>query len=96
MNKDDYIIVNFLDIDPKLFEFHKPRKNQHNGYSYVTLRYAGKRLFVQYDKRVCPFGLNINTQDEEITGYGTSISLKKDYINDPYYNHARMLDEFFY
>lgn len=105
--EQNFVIVDFLDIDTDKITFNAPKDNNYGG-SYVTLRYGGKQLYVRYDARICPFGLSTNTQDvsktkdkgkypkdEKVTGYSTSISLQKDYENDPYYEKARELDEFF-
>ena len=88
-----YIIVDFLDLDTSKITLSNLKPNKYGG-GYASLRYDdGKTLYVRYDSHVSPFGLNTNTnKDGEITGYSTSINLKKD---DPYLMKAREIDDFF-
>ena len=77
-----YIVVDFLDIDTKKITLNNPKPNNYGG-SYAPLRYDDKLLYVRYDSRISPFGLSTNKDKKgEVTGYSTSISLKK---NDPYF-----------
>ena len=85
-------VVDFLDIDTSKITLSNPKPNNYGG-SYAALRYDGKTLYVRYDARICPFGISSNTNKKgEVTGYSTSISLKK---NDPYFIKAREIDDFF-
>ena len=87
-----FIVVDFLDIDTKKITLNNPKPNNYGG-SYAPLRYDDKILYVRYDARISPFGLSTNKDKKgEITGYSTSISLKK---NDPYFIKAREIDDFF-
>ena len=93
----NYIIVDFLDLDTSKITLSKPKLNKYGG-AYTALRYdeggVDKLLYVRYDCRISPFGLsnNIFKDNEKLIGYYTSINLKK---NDPYLEKARELDEFF-
>ena len=88
----NYIIVDFLDLDTSKITLSYPKPNKYGG-AYAALRYEDKLLYVRYDGRISPFGLSTNKDTNgNITGYYTSISLKK---NDPYLEKARELDEFF-
>ena len=72
-----YIIVDFLDIDTSKITLSNPKPNKYGG-GYAALRYDDKILYVRYDGRISPFGLSINVNDNgEVTGFSTSISLKK-------------------
>ena len=87
-----HIVVDFLDLDTKKISLSNPKPNKYGG-GYAALRYDGKTLYVRYDSRISPFGLSTNKDKKgEVTGYSTSISLKK---NDPYFIKARELDDFF-
>lgn len=102
----NYLVVDFLDLEPENFTFLPAKPNSHGGKT-IGVRYCGKYLYVKYDTRVCPFGISSNTQDmskkepgkykddKKVTGYGVSLSLQKDYENDPYYQKACELDQFF-
>ena len=91
-----YVVVDFLDLDTKKITLNNPKPNKYGG-GYAALRYDGKTLYVRYDSRISPFGLSTNKDKkggkEIVTGYSTSISLKK---NDPYFKKAREIDDFFY
>lgn len=100
-----YVVVDFLDLDPKCFTFLPPKANAHGGH-FVPIRYNGKSLYVTYEARTCPFGVSTNKEEKsdykgkypegkKITGFSTSISCHKDYQTDPYYQKAAELDEFF-
>ena len=72
-----FIVVDFLDLDTKKITLSNPKPNNYGG-RYAALRYDGKTLYVRYDGRISPFGLSTNTDKKgEVTGYSTSISLKK-------------------
>ena len=87
-----FIVVDFLDLDTKKITLNNPKPNNYGG-SYAPLHYDGKTLYVRYDGRISPFGLSTNKDNKgEVTGYSTSISLKK---NDPYFIKAREIDDFF-
>ena len=87
-----YVVVDFLDLDTSKITLSNLKPNKYGG-GYAALRYDDKTLYVRYDSHISPFGLSTNTnKDGEITGYYTSISLKKD---DPYLLKAREIDEFF-
>jgi hypothetical protein len=100
-----YTIVEFLDLDTECFTFLAPKANAHGGH-FVPIRYNGKALYVRYSARTCPFGISTSTEKKDeylgkytdckkITGYSTSVSCLKEYENDPYYQKAVELDEFF-
>ena len=90
-----FVVVDFLDLDTKKISLSNPKPNKYGG-GYAALRYDGKTLYVRYDSRISPFGLSTNKDKkggkEIVTGYSTSISLKK---NDPYFKKAREIDDFF-
>ena len=104
--ENNFVIVDFIDLDTSKFTFAQPKDNNFGG-KYVTVRYASKQLYVRYGTRTCTFGVSTNTQnvqekqpntypkDLKVTGYGTSLTLHKDYVNDSYYEKGRELDEFF-
>ena len=72
-----FIVVDFLDLDTKKITLNNPKPNNYGG-GYAALRYDGKTLYVRYDGRISPFGLSTNKDNKgEVTGYSTSISLKK-------------------
>jgi hypothetical protein len=100
-----YVIVDFIDIDPACITFLAPKQNAHGGH-FIPLRYNGKSLYVTYEARTCPFGVSTNKEEKpeykgkypdgkKITGFSTSISCHKEYENDPYFQKAIELDEFF-
>jgi len=100
-----FVIVDFLDLDPANFTFLAPKVNNHGGH-FIPVRYQGKTLYVTYEARSCPFGVSPSTEEKpeyknkysdgkKVTGYTTSISCHKEYENDPYYQKAAELDEFF-
>ena len=71
----NYIIVDFLDLDTSKITLSKPKLNKY-GYDEGGV---DKLLYVRYDCRISPFGLsnNIFKDNEKLIGYYTSINLKK-------------------
>ena len=55
-NRENYIVVNILDLDPKKNKFGEEEKSEHGGF-YIPIFYDEKTLFVKYGKRTCPFGI---------------------------------------
>lgn len=55
-NRENYIVVNILDLDPKKIKFGEEEKSEHGGF-YIPIFYDEKTLFVKYGKRTCPFGI---------------------------------------
>jgi hypothetical protein len=103
----NYCIVDFLDLDTSLFSFTAPKVNQYNGKS-IGIKYNGKQLYVKYAPHTSPFGITTSTDkgkgteykdkyegDAKITGYSVAVSFPKEYEDDPYYQKACELDEFF-
>lgn len=88
---NEYIVEDFLKINTDLLELGAPKKGKFGG-KYVAIKYKGLPLYVKYDSRRCPFGINTNRFNEKVTGYDLSISLK---YNDEYYEKADDLDYFF-
>ena len=100
-----FVIVDFLDLEPAKFTFLASKANNHGGH-FIPIRYDGKTLYVTYEARSCPFGVSTSKEDKpehknkyldgkKVTGYSTSVSCHKEYENDPYYQKAAELDEFF-
>ena len=103
----NYCIVDFLDLDTSLFSFTAPKVNQYNGKS-IGIKYNGKQLYVKYAPHTSPFGITTSTDkgkgteykdkyegDAKITGYSVAVSFPKEYEDDPFYQKACELDEFF-
>jgi len=97
----NFVVVNFLDIEPHRISFLERKANKHNG-GFIPIRYDGKSMYVTYEARSCQFGVSGNGDDnpayktgKKISGYSTSISCLSDYENDPYYLKAKELDDFF-
>lgn len=98
----NYVVVDFLDLDPAKFSFGTTKKNTFDGI-VVPVKYDGKMLFVRYPKRTAPFGVSANTQKadpkkgtaERVTGYNLALSCSKDYESDPLYQKTLELDEMF-
>lgn len=97
-----YIIEDFLNIDVSQLSFGALKPNKFQG-SSVPIRYKGKALYVTYGAHTCPFGASPSKDDKgesyatgkKITGYTTSIQCEKEYENDPYYQKAAEIDQFF-
>lgn len=86
---NEYIVEDFLNINTDLLELSAPKKGKFGG-KYVAIRYKGLPLYVKYNSRRCPFGINTNKINGKVTGYDLSISLKND---DKYHLKADELDE---
>lgn len=98
-----HVVIDFLDLDTSKFSFMPPKKNQHGG-KMINIKYGGKNLYVRYPKKTNLFGISSNTEKnasyengKKITGYTLSVSFghKDSYDQDPYYQKALELDEFF-
>lgn len=55
-NRENYIVVNILDLDPKKIKCGEEEKSEHGGF-YNPIFNDEKTLFVKYGKRTCPFGI---------------------------------------
>lgn len=88
-----YIIVDFLALDPRLITFGEPKVNAHGG-RYVPMRYSGKNLYVRYSRpQMVPFGINSNTDEGgKVTGFSFGMSTPPE---DPYFAKAQELDQYF-
>lgn len=104
-DEKNFIVVDFLDLDPEEFTFGPPKETKHGGY-FVPIRYRGKALYVRYAARTAPFGIGSNTEEKpeykgvypdskKITGFGIGVSCLKEYEEDPYYLKGQELDAFF-
>jgi len=106
-----FIIENFLDLDPAHFTFLTPKKNAHGGYIipirykgkslYVTYeaRTCPFGISESTDEKTeyrgkYPPGRKPGC-GKKVTGYTTSISFHKEYEQDPYFQKAVELDDFF-
>lgn len=98
--EQNFIIVDFNDIDTKNLSFGAPKQNKHGGLA-IPIRYCGKNLYVRYPRMVTPFGVSENTDKdkktgkEKITGHSLSLSFGKEYTSDPHFAKAQEIDEFF-
>lgn len=103
----NYVIVDFLDLNPEEFSFSAPKVNQYGGKS-IGIKYQGKQPYVKFSPHTSPFGVSTTTDkgkgneykdkyegDAKITGYSVSISFPKEYEDDAYFKKAQELDEFF-
>ena len=92
-----------MDLDTSKISFTecKPMKTKEGTGSMgnsIGIRYEGKALLVEYPKMVTPFGVGTNTDmnnKNNVTGYNLVLSLDTEYENDPVYQKACELDEFF-
>ena len=103
--EQNFIIVDFLDLNTSFFSFGDVKDNKYGGH-IIPLKYKEKSLYVKTPARVCPFGITAGKEEKpeykgkypdskKITGYSAAISFPKEYENDPYYIKAAELDEFF-
>ena len=94
MEEDEYVIIDFEDIDTKKISFGKPRTDNRDGIS-VHLYYNGVPMFVRYRYLEAPFGLGTSTRaDGSISGYNLPLSLSKD-LDNRYLKKAKEIDNFF-
>lgn len=109
-SSSSYVVVDFLDLDVKKLECQAPRENSFGGKYIPLRYAGKKLYVRYEDEKrnnfICPFGVNTNSQDmtkeapgkypsdKKITGYSTSISLDKDYQNDPYWLKAAEIDDY--
>lgn len=90
--KKNYVIVDYLSLDPTLITYNAPHKNDEwseppfNKGSSVPMRYNGKALYVRYPERhPCPFGIVQKNKRE----YSLSINMLSK--EDPYYKKTEEL-----
>lgn len=104
-DEKNFIVADFLDLDPEEFTFGAPKETKHGGY-FIPIRYKGKALYVRYAARTAPFGIGTNTEEKpeyknvypdskKITSFGLGVSCLKEYEDDPYYLKGQELDSFF-
>ncbi len=103
--EQNFIIVDFLDLDTSCFTFGDVKDNKYGGH-FIPLKYKDKSLYVKTPARVCPFGITAGKEEKpeykgkypdgkKITGYSAAISFPKEFEQDPYYLKALELDKFF-
>jgi hypothetical protein len=105
--QDNYVVVDFLDIETSKISFGKPKPYKSGAGERVDIKYDNKQMYVRYEPRMTPFGASpkkvkvaekdkgIYVDDCTIGGYTIEPAMQQDYEQDPYFQKALELDDFF-